>query len=69
MIQPLSRVKSMDLLSFLVLETSFYSKDQFKAFQSLQAYNQFISGFVSCVKGHKIGNTTLFSEKSGIYRQ
>ena len=28
----LPRVESMDLLSFLVLETSYYRKDQFKAF-------------------------------------
>ena len=46
----------MDLLSFLVLETSYYSKDQFKAFRSLEAYNQLVSGFVSLVKGHKMGN-------------
>ena len=55
----LPRVESMDLLSFLVLETSYYSKDQFKAFRSLQAYNQLVSGFVSCVKGHKIGNNYI----------
>ena len=46
----LPQVESMDLLSFLVFETSYYSKDQFKAFWSLLAYNQLISGFVSCVK-------------------
>ena len=39
-----------------MLGTSYYSKDQFKSFRSLQAYNQLVSGFVSCVKGHKIGN-------------
>ena len=59
----LPRVKSMDLLSFLVLETSYYSKDQFKAFQSLQAYNQLVSGFVSCVKGRKIGNSYIVLRK------
>ena len=52
----LPRVESMDLLSFLVLETSYYSKDQFKAFRSLEAYNQLVSGFVSW-------------EKSGIQRE
>ena len=46
----------MDLLSFLVLETSHYRKDQFQAFWSLQAYNQLVSAFVRCVKGHKIRN-------------
>ena len=44
-------VESMDLLSFLVLETSYYSK-----FRSLQAYNQLVPGFVSSVKGHKISD-------------
>ena len=52
----LAPVESMDLLSYLVLKTSYYSKDQFKAFRSLQAYNQLVSGFVSSVKGHKISD-------------
>jgi len=55
----LPRVESMDLLSFLVLGTSYCSKDQFSAFRSLQAYNRLVSGFVSCVKGHKIGNNYI----------
>ena len=32
-------VESTDLLFQLVLETSYYTKQQFKAFRSLQAYN------------------------------
>ena len=52
-------VESMDLPSSLVLETSYYSKDQFKAFRSLEAYNQLVLGFVSCMKGHKIGNNYI----------
>jgi len=59
----LPRVKSMDLLSFLVLGTSYYSKDQFQAFRSLRAFNQLVSGFVSCVKGHKIGNNYIVLRK------
>jgi len=55
--------ESMDLLSFLVLETSYYSKDQFKAFWSLETYHQLVSGFVSCVKGHKIGNNYILLGK------
>ena len=58
----LPRVESTDLLSFLVLETSYYSKDQFKAFRRLQSYNQLASGFVSCVKGHKTGNNYIVLE-------
>ena len=43
--------ESMDLLSFLVPDTSYYSKNQFKAYRSLQTYNQLVSGFVSSIKG------------------
>ena len=53
----LSRVESMDFrLSFLVLETSSPATARIKTFQSKQAYKQLVSGFASCVKGHKIGN-------------
>lgn len=44
-------VESMDLLSFLGPDTSYYSKNQFKAYRSLQTYNQLVSGFVSSIKG------------------
>ena len=56
-------VESMDLLSFSVLDTSYYSKDQFKDYRSLQSYNQLVSGFVSSVKGQKIGNKYIVSGK------
>ena len=36
----------------LVLETSFYTKNQFKAFRSLEACNQVVSGFVYNAQGH-----------------
>ena len=32
-------VESTDILCYLVLETSFYTQQQFKAFRSLEAYN------------------------------
>lgn len=47
-------VESTDLLFYLVLETSYYTKQQFKAFRSLQAYNQMVSGFIMGVQGHII---------------
>ena len=47
-------VESTDLLFYLVLETSYYTKQQFKAFRSLQAYNQMVSGFIASVQGHII---------------
>ena len=45
-------VESIDLLFYLVLETSFYAQQQFKAFRSLEAYNQTVSGFIARVQGH-----------------
>jgi len=39
------------LLSYLVLDTSFYTNKQFKAFKSLEAFNQMVSGFVTSVVG------------------
>ena len=49
-------VESTDLLCYLVLETSFYTQKQFKAFRSLEAYSQMVSGFVCNVQGHMIAN-------------
>ncbi|XP_068691131.1 uncharacterized protein [Montipora foliosa] len=49
-------VESTDLLCYLVLETSFYTQKQFKAFRSLEAYNQMVSGFVYNVQGHMIAS-------------
>ena len=42
---------STDLVSYLVLETRYYSKEQFKTFKSLKTYNQLVSGFVQSVHG------------------
>ena len=49
-------VESTDLLFYLVLETSYYTKQQFKSFRSLQAYNQMVSGFIASVQGHIIND-------------
>ena len=49
-------VESTDILCYLVLETSFYIRQQFKAFRSLEAYNQMVSGFIASVQGHIIAN-------------
>lgn len=43
--------EATDLLSYLVLDTSYYTKEQFNAYQSLEAYNQMTSGFVGSVQG------------------
>ena len=44
-------IESTDLLGYLVLETSYYTKQQFKAYKSLEAFNQMVSGFVTSVRG------------------
>ena len=41
-------VEATDLLSYLVLETSFYTKQQFKAYKSLEAYNSMVSVYYQC---------------------
>ena len=45
-------MEATDILSYLVLETSYYTQNQFKAFRSLEAYNQMVSGFIASVEGH-----------------
>ena len=65
-------VESTDLLFHLALETSFYTQQQFKAFCSLQAYNQIVSGCITSVQGHIladkcgrcIGRNELFSRRA-----
>ena len=49
-------VESTNLLFYLVLEASFYTQQQFKAFRSLAAYNQMVSGFIASVQGHIIAD-------------
>lgn len=44
------------IFSYLVLETSFYTLRQFKAFKRLASYNQMVSGFITSVQGKIIGN-------------
>ena len=44
-------IEVMDLLSYLVLETSFYTKEQFKAYKSLEAYNFVVSEFLTSIQG------------------
>ena len=49
-------IEALDLLSYLVLDTSYYTNDQFKNFKSLEAYNQLVSGFVTFVQGIKVSD-------------
>ena len=46
-------VESVDIVSYLVLRTSFVTAEQLKARKGLEAYNQFVSGWVKDVKNWK----------------
>ena len=52
-----------DLLSNLVLETSYCENKQFKAFKSLEAFNQMVSCFVTSVQGAEIVNKIVVVAK------
>ena len=47
---PLPPVHASDIVSYLVLQTSFISAKQFKAHRSMEAYNQFANGCVKDVR-------------------
>ena len=48
-IENFNQTATTDLLSYLVLETSFYTQQQFKAFRSLEACNQMVTGFIKSI--------------------
>jgi len=50
----LPAIEAADLTNYLVLGTSYYTVQQFKAYRSLEAYNQFVSGWVKDVAGCKL---------------
>ena len=56
-------VEARDLLSYLVLETSYYTQKQFKAFRSFEAYDRRLSGFIASVEGQNIANKLVFLAK------
>ena len=47
-------MESIDTVSYLVLRTSFVTAEQFKARKGLEAYNQFVSGWVKDVNNRKV---------------
>ena len=51
----ISPVDACDLVFYLVLQTSFMMAKQFKACRGLEAYNQFICGWVKEVKTKVLG--------------
>ena len=56
-------IESTDLLSYLVFETSYYTKKQFKAFKSFQAFNQMVSGFVTSAQGLMVSGKVVVKAK------
>ena len=63
-------IEASDLLSYLVLDTSYYTNKQFKAFRILQAYNQMVSGFISSVQGTVLQKKNmLLLPKSDIHKE
>ena len=47
-------VDACDLVSYLVLQTSFVTAKQFKARKGLEAYNRFVCGWVKEISTHKV---------------
>ena len=52
-------VDSCDLVSYLVLKTSYMTSEQFKARKGLEAYNQFVSGWIKDVSTMEIAGKYL----------
>jgi len=52
-------VDSCDLVSYLVLQTSFMMIEQFKARKGLEAYSQFVSGWIKDVSTMEIAGKYL----------
>ena len=52
-------VEACDLVSYLVLQTSFITASQFKACRGLEAYSQFVCGWVKDVHTRKISGKYL----------
>ena len=47
-------VDASDLLSYLVLQTNYITAKQFKAYKSLEAYNQFVCGWIKDVRTWRV---------------
>ena len=52
-------VDACDLVSYLVIQTSYMTSEQFKSRKALEAYNQFVSGWVKDVSVTKISEKYL----------
>ena len=52
-------VESVDIVSYLVLRTSFAMAEQLKARKGLEAFNQLVSGWVKDVKNWKVAGKSV----------
>ena len=59
----LPSVDGSDLVSYLVLQTSFVTAKQFKAHKSMEAYNQFVCGWVKDVKARNVCSKCIVTGK------
>ena len=62
----LSAVDASNLVSYLVLRTSYISAKQFKAHKSLEAYNQFANGWVKQVESWAINSKTVVTGRVSV---
>ncbi|XP_062288031.1 uncharacterized protein LOC133993176 [Scomber scombrus] len=58
----LPAIEAVDITNYLVLQTSFYSKEQMKAYKSMEAYNFFVSGWV-----HDLGSKVLHEDNRLVF--
>ena len=60
-----SPVEASDIVAYLVLQTSFLTTKQFKAHKSLDAYNQFINGWVKDVEAWSLAGKIVVTGRVG----
>ena len=60
-------VDACDLLSYLVIQTSFVTAKQFKARKGLEAYNQFVCRWIKDVSIRKIAEKYVVSSRVSIF--
>ena len=56
-------VDGSDIVSYLVLQTSFVTAKQFKAHKSMEAYNQFVCGWVKDVHSWSAASKCIVTGK------
>lgn len=60
-------ISNMDIVAYFVLSHSFYTKEQMKAYKSLQSYKYFESGFVQRVGSKLVGDLYILLGKVSLF--